>query len=572
MKSTTDMRRQCRLELTLVLTMTVLLAAASSAQNTVGTTLISDDVSSGYVLFSPNSATQTYLIDRCGRTMNQWESDGRPGLSAYLLEDGSLLRTRKLLTGAFIGGGIGGMLERFNWNGELIWSDTLATESIHQHHDIAPMPNGNILAILWEKYTAEEAIANGRDPLLTPEEVWVTRIVELSPMAGGGSEIIWSWSPWDHLIQHLNAALPHYGEPANFPHRFDVNYGAVAEVVGPGIGQDAAFDWLHVNSIDYHAERDEIALSSRNWDEVWVIDHSTTTAEAASSTGGSSNRGGDILWRWGNPLTYGVGAQEDRQFFGQHDAQFIEDGLGITVYNNGANRPEGPFSTVHLIEFPLDTSGSFIDPDGGVFGPDEPNWTYPDEPDLTFFSNNISGYQRMANGHHLICQGADGRFFELNEAHQLVWEYINPMTTNGPLSQGSNPNQNSVFRATHIALEHPGILEQDLSPGDPIELNPDLADCFVNSVYEVYTERISPTVWPIPSRDFLHIEWPETMPMACEVVFYTPQGIECARTPHGTSMRVDIQTWPPGLYIGILQRCGDPFSSQAPLTFKFIIQ
>jgi len=544
-----------------------------TAQNTVGTTLFDAGASSGYVLFSPNTSTQTYLIDRCGRIINAWESDGRPGLSAYLLDNGSLLRTRKFLTGNFIGGGIGGMLEQFNWNGELMWSDTLAEESIHQHHDIAPMPNGHILAVLWEKYTSEEAIARGRDPLLTPDEVWVTRIIELSPLASGGSEVVWSWSPWDHLVQNFNADLPNFGEPADYPHRFDVNYAAVAEVVGPGLGQNAAFDWLHVNSIDYHAERDEIVLSSRNWNEVWVIDHGTTTAQAASDSGGVSNLGGQILWRWGNPQTHGAGTEEDQQFFGQHDAQFItmEDGPGVSVFNNGASRPDGPYSTVHQIALTLDAAGMHVAPSNGGFAPSEPNWTYPDEPDLTFFSNNISGYQRMTNGHHLVCQGANGRFFELNESLEMVWEYINPMTSNGSLSQGSNPNQNSVFRAGHITLDHPGIQGQNTVPGDPIELNADLSNCLENSINEQTSTSFTPHVWPVPSRDYLHIEWPSAMAMDCEVRFFNSQGIECKRVLFEPVMVVDIQIWPPGPYIGILHRCREGIIDEAPATFKFII-
>jgi hypothetical protein len=37
---------------------------------------------------------------------------------------------------------------------------------------------------------------------------------------------------------------------------------------------------------------------------LWVIDHQTTTAQAASHTGGRYNKGGDLLYRWGNPQTY----------------------------------------------------------------------------------------------------------------------------------------------------------------------------------------------------------------------------------------------------------------------------
>ena len=137
----------------------------------MGTLNLSPNANQDYVLFSPNGAETTHIIDKCGRLIHQWETDGRPGLMAYFTDNGDLVRTRRHQTGEFLGGGIGGIIERFDWEGNMLWTDTLASPSHHQHHDIAVMPNGNILAILWEKWFAEDAIARGQLPDLASEEV-----------------------------------------------------------------------------------------------------------------------------------------------------------------------------------------------------------------------------------------------------------------------------------------------------------------------------------------------------------------------------------------------------------------
>jgi hypothetical protein len=66
-----------------------------------------------------------------------------------------------------------------------------------------------------------------------------------------------------------------------------------------------------MNSIDYNPDLDQIALSVKGNSEAWIIDHGTTTAQAAGHTGGRRGQGGDLLYRWGNPLTYRAGTAND---------------------------------------------------------------------------------------------------------------------------------------------------------------------------------------------------------------------------------------------------------------------
>jgi hypothetical protein len=47
----------------------------------------------GYTLIAPMNSTSTYLIDTDGRVVHEWKSKYAPALSAFLLEDGHLLRT-----------------------------------------------------------------------------------------------------------------------------------------------------------------------------------------------------------------------------------------------------------------------------------------------------------------------------------------------------------------------------------------------------------------------------------------------------------------------------------------------
>ena len=83
---------------------------------------------SGSTLFAPNTSKFTYLIDNEGRLVHQWESEYVPGLSAYLLEDGHLLRSAAIESadpGVSITGGF--QKNQLGWRrnmGILLWYAT----------------------------------------------------------------------------------------------------------------------------------------------------------------------------------------------------------------------------------------------------------------------------------------------------------------------------------------------------------------------------------------------------------------------------------------------------------------
>ncbi|MFP6686612.1 MAG: aryl-sulfate sulfotransferase, partial [Polyangiaceae bacterium] len=248
------------------------------ANATVGLLKHTNDSFGGYTLLAPNGSTRSYLLDECGQVVHQWQHGSRPGQSTYLLENGDLLRAEKVGGMTFQAGGSGGRVVRYNWEGDTLWTFAYSTDTYRQHHDVELLPNGNVLLIAWEKKTAAEATAAGRDPsLLAQNELWPDHIIEVVPEGPADGKIVWRWNSWDHLIQDHDPNQANYGAPSEHPELIDINFASSGNA-----------DWLHINSIDYNAAHDQIILSAHNLNEVWIIDHSTTSSEAASHQGGNS--------------------------------------------------------------------------------------------------------------------------------------------------------------------------------------------------------------------------------------------------------------------------------------------
>lgn len=417
----------------------------------------------GYTLFSPLSHTTTYLINNEGQKVHSWESSYTPGNSVYLLENGNLLRTGRVNSTSFNGGGKGGIIQEFDWNGNLVWEYNYCTTNYCQHHDIKRMPNGNILIISWEYKSQTEAINAGRNPsLVNSQGLWSEKIIEVQPTGTSGGTIVWEWHAWDHLIQDYNSSKSNYGTVADHPELIDLNFSNVYP------------DMFHINSVDYNPVLDQIVLSVHNYDEIWIIDHSTTTAQAAGHTGGNSGKGGDLLYRWGNPAAYRHGSTANQKLYGQHDAQWIKSGLpgqnNILIFNNGTTRM---YSSVEEITPPVDINGHYSYTTGVPFAPTSPTWSYSASPTPTsFYASFISGAHRLPNGNTLICDGPKGTFFEVTSLGEVVWKYVNPVISTGPVLQGTvlTSNQNSVFRCYRYAEDYSAFSGKDLTPSGPIEI------------------------------------------------------------------------------------------------------
>ncbi len=168
-------------------------------------------------------------------------------------------------------------------------------------------------------------------------------------------------------------------------------------------------DWTHINSVSYNAQLDQIMLSVHSFSEVWIIDHGTTIEEAASHMGGRSGKGGDLLYRWGNPRAYRSGTRADQRLFAQHHAHWIASDLPggghMLVFNNGHQRPDGAYSSVDEVVLPVTAEGLYVRENGLPFGPAEAVWSYTAANKAEFFSMLISGAHRLPNGNTYVCSG-----------------------------------------------------------------------------------------------------------------------------------------------------------------------
>ena len=242
-------------------------------------------------------------------------------------------------------GAVGGIIEEFDTDDNLIWSTILDSDSYTFHHDFKQIDENTIIALTWELKAY-----NGNN-------YWNEKIVKIDKST---SSITWEWSAMDD-----GSILPTGGSP----------------------------DYLHFNSIDY--KDGQVLVSSRNQNQIYIIDE-TTKAIIATYTAGNT-------------------------LDSQHDASFLDNG-NILVFNNMAT---GTVSKV----LELDTDDNIV-------------WEYSSD----FYSNHISGAQRLENGNTLICSGVEGKFIEVSQDKEVVWEYTNSYRNTTPRGESI-----SVFKVRKYA-------------------------------------------------------------------------------------------------------------------------
>lgn len=355
-----------------------------------------------YTLYSLQNGTSTYLIDTNSTVYHTWtHSSAQTGYSSYLLPGGNLLRTVKVTNSTFNGGGMTGKIQTLDWNSNVVWSYTISSTTESAHHDICPMPNGNVLAIVYESKTSSEVTQAGCSSAIT---MWPDKIVEIQPTGSTTGTVVWEWHLWDHLCQSYNSAKDNYvTSVGDHPELYNINTNPQKEV------------W-HMNGIDYNPILDQISISAHNTSEMYIIDHSTTTSEAAGHTGGLGGRGGDFLYRWGKPSNYGQTGTTILNVV--HDAHWIPEGVPnagriVGFNNNGISSSQ---SCIDQVATPL-TGYTYSYTPNTAYAPS----TYTQRHACNGYSSNMGNSQQLPNGNMLVCVATAGYMYEIDPSGTTIW-------------------------------------------------------------------------------------------------------------------------------------------------------
>ena len=405
---------------------------APTATPRTGLLLNESESFEGYTLFSPWQG-YAYLIDHQGRLAHTWPFGVR---LARLLDTGNVLSSGNVESDP---------------EGNVVWQFRHP-----QHHDLLKLPNGNVLFLSDTRTSHEAAAELGANPasLSCGHHIRGTHIVEARPTGTESAEVVWEWSVFDHLIQDFDPEKPNYGIVANHPERIDINY-ALDEALCDR-NRSLFTDWTHANALDYNAELDQIMITVRHFSEIWIIDHSATREEAAGSVGGNAGRGGDLIYRWGNPRAYRAGTPADQRIFFPHAGRWVPEGSpgagNVLIFNNGWEYPgfERGYSSVDEVALPYDGYNYRLDA-GAAYGSAEVVWTYAAAPPESFYADVASNAQRLPNGNTLIADGRAGRIFEVTPEGKTVWDFVNPAP-------------DKIRSAYRHPPDHPGLRGLDLTP------------------------------------------------------------------------------------------------------------
>jgi len=349
----------------------------------------------GLVLMNDAGNNRAFLMDKNARLIHEWPLSNDLGNDAFLLPNGKILASLEADDTQIRLGGQGGKVQFIAADGTIEWNFDYSSPDAETHHDAELLPNGNVIVLVWEKRVLQEATDAGSNSMV---DVFPEAVIEIDPST---DEIVWEWHAWDHLIQDFDDTKENYGVIGDNPRLINLNHVSIDNG-----------DIMHANGIAYDPIKDVIFISANFFSEVWVIDHSTTTSEAASNNGGNYGIGGDLVYRFGNPSAYNNSAGE-RLFFNNHFPNLLkgDDQGNMLIFSNGNGLDQ---STAYELRLP-DVFSLDVNTDN------EPEviWSFTD-PDL--FSPKISGVVKLPNGNRMITEGDFG-VWEVTEAGEVVWKF-----------------------------------------------------------------------------------------------------------------------------------------------------
>jgi Arylsulfotransferase (ASST) len=414
----------------------------------------SSDATQGYTLFDNSSGI--YLVDNCGKVINKWNVTD-PTLHAKLLPDGNLIYIR------------GNSIIEMDWSGKIVKQVDVFDPVADITYEVIKMKKGNYLCVARKYITLAEMQSFGYNiPNTFPD--LADMMVEIDPTG----KVVWQWDIMDHVIQDVFPNKKAYGVIKNNPGKIDINSIATA-------------DWTYsesfmINSFDYNEELDQIAISIRKINEVAIIDHSTTTAQAKGSTGGRYGKGGDLLYRYGNPANYDQGTEAQHQLYFQHNPNWIHYGehKGKMIIFNNLFAKEN-FSTVQIINPPINPDGSYTLEQNKPFQPLVPLVEYGRTIGKVMVSSPYtSGAKVLPNGNVFITEGRTGKLQEVKPDGKVVWSYQIPFPSG------------YTYRTEKYDANYEGFKNKTLTPGATIEFPPSNAAC------QIYTSTVETGVEVLP--------------------------------------------------------------------------
>ncbi len=359
-----------------------------------------DKVDDNFILVNDAAANRAYLMDKEARLLHEWTLTNNIGNDVFLLPNGKLLASLESDDPQIKLGGKGGRLQIIAPDNSVEWDFIYSSLEGETHHDVEQLPNGNIIAMVWEQLSSAEAVQAG---FMLEEAIFPESIIEIDPAT---NQIIWEWHSKDHLIQDHDAAKDNFGVVSEHPELIDINYIPISETL-----EEVKGDIMHANAIAYDEVNDVILLSVNFYSEVWAIDHSTSTSEAAGHDGGNYGKGGDLIYRFGNPETYRNTAGT-RLFHNNHFPNLLKgvDQGKILIFSNGNDIQQ---STVYEMELP-----AVYDLQANTDNELRITWSFTD-PDL--YSGKVSGAVPLPNGNILITEGDFG-YWEVTREKEVVWK------------------------------------------------------------------------------------------------------------------------------------------------------